>query len=42
MVTFEGGNITDVSIAGFEMILREDFKSRYEVEGIYRLVFLKG
>ena len=33
MVTFGGGNI-ECSIAGFEMILREDFKSRDEVEGL--------
>ena len=35
MVTFGGGNITECSyIAGFEMILREDYKSRDEVEGL--------
>ena len=34
MVTFGGGNITECSYRGFEMILREDYKSRDEVEGL--------
>ena len=34
MVTFGGGNITECSYRGVEMILREDYKSRDEVEGL--------